>query len=181
MKAKYIPNILSSFRIVLALAFFFAMLILERGKNICILFLITAGITDVLDGFLARRFSWITDAGKILDPVADKTMQLAALAACIIKGLIPLWLLIPIAIKELIMGVGSLVYFKRAGAIGVSESYGKVYTVLFYVLIGSAVLFEGWLAHHNLAKTVLCLLVALSGLSAIVLYYITYLSKGKKR
>ncbi|MBO5682867.1 MAG: CDP-alcohol phosphatidyltransferase family protein, partial [Clostridia bacterium] len=55
-----------------------------------IVFLI-AGATDVVDGYLARRYNWITDLGKILDPVADKLMQCTAMICLYLKDLIPVW------------------------------------------------------------------------------------------
>ncbi len=178
MKVGYIPNILSSLRIAMAASFFLVFVCFPEKKHIAALIFIAAGITDILDGFLARRFGWISDAGKILDPIADKTMQITALLCCTAGGFVPLWLLIFVALKELVMGVGSLIFYKKFKAIGVSRGFGKVYTVLFYVVICAFILFDGWFSAHQSAKFVLCLATAVSGWMAIVLYYITYL-KGK--
>lgn len=178
MKAKYIPNILSLLRLIMALAFAAVFIFLPEKRNIAVIIFVAAGITDILDGFLARRFGWITDAGKILDPLADKTMQLMALLCCTAGGFVPVWLLIPIVLKELTMGIGSLVFYKKFKTIGVAKNYGKAYTVLFYVVIGAVIVFDGWFSAHKWAKFVLCLATAISGWAAIVLYYITYL-KGK--
>ena len=181
MKAKYIPNILSIIRLIMAFVFCVVFFSFERGEFIAVLIFFAAGITDILDGFLARRFGWISDSGKILDPIADKTMQIAALIACIARGIVPLWLVFPIILKESIMGIGSLIYYRKTGSVGVSANYGKVYTVLFYVMIGSFIVFDRWFSTHNFAKYALCILVAFSGLFAIELYYKTYLRDSQER
>ena len=157
------------------MAFVFCAAFLRGDRGGAVAIFVAAGITDILDGFLARRFSFVTEAGKILDPIADKAMQLSALIACVISDLIPLWLVFPIALKELIMGIGSIIYYKKTKSIGVSENYGKAYTVLFYVMVASFIIFDDWFSVHYFAKYALCILVALSGLSAIVLYYKSYL------
>lgn len=162
----------------MALAFAATFIFLPEKRNIAVIIFIAAGVTDILDGFLARRFGWITEAGKILDPLADKTMQLMALLCCTAGGFVPVWLLIPIVLKELTMGIGSLVFYKKFKAIGIAKNYGKAYTVLFYVVIGAVIVFDGWFSAHKWVKFVLCLATAVSGWAAIVLYYITYL-KGK--
>ena len=90
MKLKNIPNILSIIRILLIFVFVYTFFALDNLYVALIVFLV-AGATDVVDGFLARRYNWITTLGKILDPVADKMMQFAALICLLIKGLIPWW------------------------------------------------------------------------------------------
>ncbi|MBE6587293.1 MAG: CDP-alcohol phosphatidyltransferase family protein [Ruminococcaceae bacterium] len=178
MKAKYIPNILSVLRLLMALSFAAVFILLPEKRWIAVVIFVVAGITDVVDGYLARRFGWITDAGKILDPLADKTMQVVALLCTVASGLVPIWLLIPIILKELTMGIGSLIFYKMFRTIGVSKNYGKAYTVLFYVAIAAIIVFDPWFSAHQWAKLVLCVATAISGWAAIVLYYITYL-KGK--
>ncbi len=182
MKARYIPNILSVFRLLMALAFAAVFVLLPDKLYIAVIVFVVGGITDITDGILARRFNWITTAGKILDPLADKLMQIVALVCTVAGGLVPWWLLMPIVLKELTMAAGSIIYYRMFGTVGVSKSYGKSYTVLFYVLIAAIIVFDGWFATHEWVKYVLCLVTAASGWMAIVLYYITYLkgNPGKK-
>ena len=89
MKAKYIPNILSVLRILMAIAFALVFILWPDRFYVAVIIFVVAGATDVLDGILARRFGWITNAGKILDPLADKLMQLTALVCLHFSGLIP--------------------------------------------------------------------------------------------
>lgn len=178
MKLKYIPNILSAARIVMAIAFALVFVLMPERLYAAVVIFVAAGITDIVDGFLARRFGWITDLGKILDPVADKLMQLVSMFCLFFSGLIPWWMLVPIIMKEITMGIGSLIFYKKANSIGVSAVYGKAYTVLFYVVVAAILVFNGWFSSHVWIKYVLCAATAVMGWTAIVLYYITYL-KGK--
>lgn len=133
MKLKYIPNCLSILRILLVPVFIFLFL-KERYYWALAVFLI-GGATDVLDGILARRFGWITDIGKILDPIGDKLMQCAALACLYAKHIIPLWLLIFFAVKESLMLIGGLFVFMKKKFVVVSSWQGKLAVVFFYAAI----------------------------------------------
>lgn len=74
---KHIPNILSTFRIVMIP--FYLIAIFNEDKLGAGLILIVSGITDLLDGFLARQFNWMSEIGKLLDPLADKLTQTSTL------------------------------------------------------------------------------------------------------
>ena len=91
MKAKHIPNILSILRLMLVGVFIYTYF--NVGKYVALTVFIFAGATDVLDGILARKFNWITNVGKILDPIADKSMQITVLICLAVDDfLIPWWL-----------------------------------------------------------------------------------------
>ena len=88
-----IPNMLSLLRIVLTPIF--VRLYLEGEHTAAMYLLAGAALTDLLDGFIARRFDMITALGKVLDPAADKLLQLGMLL-CLVKseaGVLPLLLL----------------------------------------------------------------------------------------
>lgn len=175
---KNIPNILSVLRLLMA--FVFAVLFISDRYIVALCVFVLAGITDVADGILARKNNWITDAGKILDPVADKLMQFTALVCLSIREYIPAWLLVMIFVKEAIMGVGSLVFYRKFRQIGVSKYYGKAYTVLFYIAVAMLIVFRGWFNANVWAEDILCICLAAVGFIAVLLYYISYL-KGKLR
>ncbi len=97
--------------------------------------LIISGLTDLVDGFLARHFGWISDLGKILDPVADKLTQAAMLICLILRY--P-WMLLPFLLmvaKELFMTVSGLMVVRRTGSVFSSRWHGKVATVLLYAMM----------------------------------------------
>ena len=98
MKLKNIPNILSIIRI--CLVFVFVAFFLNDMIVAALVVFLVAGATDVVDGYLARKYNWITNLGKILDPVADKLMQCTVLVCFCEAGIIPLWFVIPFFAKE---------------------------------------------------------------------------------
>ena len=178
MKAKHIPNILSAVRILMSPAFA-AVFIWWYPSHIWLagVIFVFAGITDVLDGILARRFGWITQLGKILDPIADKLMQCTALLCMVARRILPMWLLFIILAKELCMASGAIILFKKSREVGVSKSYGKAYTVVFYFAVIMFLIFG---ESEAVLTYILCALVAVIGISVTVLYYMNYL-KGKMR
>ena len=79
---KYIPNILTIIRFVLIP--YIVYLIFQEQYIMALVVLVVSGITDLLDGFIARRFECITDFGKLVDPLADKATQVAILLVLVV-------------------------------------------------------------------------------------------------
>lgn len=138
---KHIPNILSCFRILMIGAFvwMFTTKAIAAPTNYwwAIIVYVLAFITDVADGYLARTFGWITPLGKLLDPLADKMMTLAALV-CILVGKVRtdsnamfyVVLFTLVTVKELLMLIGGLIMLK-AKRVAYSDWYGKTAMGIF--------------------------------------------------
>lgn len=95
---KHVPNILTLLRFILIVPIVIS--IAHESFIIALILLVISGLTDVLDGAIARKFNFITDVGKLLDPFADKATQVAILVTLAIKGVIPFWILSIVVIKE---------------------------------------------------------------------------------
>lgn len=109
MKPNDLPNLISSLRILLILPI---IVLLARQQFVLALVLfVIAGVSDVVDGFLARRYGWSSWLGSWLDPVADKSMQVSVYIALTWLQLIPAWLLIAVITRDLIIVSGGLVYY----------------------------------------------------------------------
>lgn len=96
---------------------------------------IISGLTDIIDGFIARRFDMISDFGKAFDPVADKLTQISMLFCLVTRFplmLIPLVLLI---IKESLAAIMNMITLKKAGYVVAAVWHGKVNTVLIYSMM----------------------------------------------
>ena len=181
MKARYIPNILSVIRIILA--FVFAAIFIwwyPAGALWAAGIFVVAGVSDVADGILARRFGWISDVGKILDPVADKLMQCVSLICLVARDILPLWILLVVIAKELTMGLGAIILYKKSREIGVSKNFGKAYTVLFYAVVFLFLCFGKTISKNYIATALLCAVMAIVGVGAVVLYYMSYLKNKMK-
>ena len=137
-----IPNILCYIRILL-IPFFIIIYIHATGTKdfmIAALLIALSGITDFADGFIARNFNMITEIGKILDPLADKLTQAAIVFCLMFRFEEMIFVTIIFIIKEVFMGVSSMILLKRGKKIDGAKWFGKVSTTVFYfvmiVLIG---------------------------------------------
>lgn len=126
-----IPNLLSLFRLLLIPAIIRAYLY-QQNALLTAGLVVLSGLTDLADGFIARRFHMISDLGKALDPIADKLTQIAVLACLTVRHplmLLPLSLLV---IKEMAAGIMGLLVIKRTGQVHGAEWHGKLSTALLY-------------------------------------------------
>ena len=129
---KHIPNILTILRFVLIpiILNFLA----QDNYIMAFVFLTLSGLTDVLDGYIARKYNFITNFGKLIDPLADKCTQILILAALTVKNIIPVWILAIVVIKEFVMVAGASFLYGKELVVS-SKWYGKLATVLFYIAI----------------------------------------------
>jgi cardiolipin synthase len=130
-----IPNFLTIIRLFLVPVF--VMVFFSGTQNATIIsvsIFLAAGFTDVLDGYIARKYNMVTKWGTVLDPFADKLMSITVLISFAIKNIIPAWVLYVIGIKELLMIIGGAVLFKKGTCVP-AKIYGKITTVLFYISI----------------------------------------------
>ena len=133
MKKENIPNMLTIIRFIL-IPFIFISVVSKHFLIALIIFTISA-ITDVLDGFIARKFNYITDIGKLIDPLADKLTQMALLLSLAILKILPWWIFAIVFIKECVMIISASFLYKRDDVVVYSKWYGKLTTVLFYFAI----------------------------------------------
>ena len=126
-----IPNALTTLRFLLIGVFLYFFWGPHNYLAACIVYVV-AGITDLLDGWIARKFDMITDIGKLIDPLADKLMLIAALVSFWLDGRIPLAILAIVVIKELLTVIGGL-YLYRKKIVVYADWIGKIATAAFTV------------------------------------------------
>ena len=132
-----IPNILTYIRLILIPFFVWAYVTAVEPQDyfIAAALLLLSGLTDVADGFIALHFHMITEWGKAIDPIADKLTQ-AAIAFCLVFRYPWMWLLLGLFIvKELYMGITSLVLLKKGKRLNGAMWFGKVSTAVFYLVM----------------------------------------------
>ncbi|MDL2287845.1 CDP-diacylglycerol--glycerol-3-phosphate 3-phosphatidyltransferase [Oscillospiraceae bacterium OttesenSCG-928-F05] len=137
-----IPNLLSLFRLMLIPVFVAAFF--SGGPNAykyaaCVF--LFASATDVLDGFIARKFNKITKLGRILDPLADKLMTATVLVCIVIGEILPVWVICVFVAKELLMLIGGLFMYGRVKDVMASNVFGKAATVSFFLVCMALMLF----------------------------------------
>ncbi len=142
---KHVPNILTVVRLLfIPLIVFY---IFTGNYIFAFVFFTISGITDIADGFIARKFNLVSNFGKLMDPLADKLTQIATLASLVFTDMIPVWILLIVFLKEFIMICGaSFLYGKDV--VVYSKWYGKLATVLFYIAIVTSLLLKQFNLTH---------------------------------
>ncbi|RVU53884.1 CDP-alcohol phosphatidyltransferase family protein [Anaerosphaera multitolerans] len=158
---KNIPNLLSLLRILL-IPFFVHQLLIGNTLNAGIILLISA-LTDFLDGKLARKFGWITDLGKVLDPIADKLTQFAVSITLAIT-LRQYWIFFAVIIfKDIVILLGGGYLMKRGIKLEGAKWFGKVATFIYYFATILIILIPGmpnWFITLILSLAVICALIS---------------------
>ncbi len=159
-----IPNALSILRIILIVPFviyFMHNQIIPAG-----IVLIVSGLTDMLDGMIARRFNQFTELGQMLDPLSDKLTQ-GAVAVCLaVEQPVLIPLLAIFVLKEILMVAAACMLIKKNKKPSGSKWYGKVATILFYVSFTVIVALKGIWGIENLTVTVILLSIT----AALMIY-----------
>lgn len=180
-----VPNVLSLIRLLLVPVYI--VLFANGQKYPALAVFITASITDLFDGMIARKYHLITDLGKLLDPFADKVMVLSAMFSMTIgnshiAGVLPWNAVIILLAKELVMILGGLVMLKL-GIVVYSNIIGKTAHCLFIISLVLSYFHDwllglGWGFSPDIA--LLWVSVALT-LCALVYYVIDSVKKYKAK
>lgn len=129
-----IPNILSLVRIVLIPVIIWQYCV-EKRYATAGLVLIVSGFTDMIDGFIARRFQMISNLGKILDPIADKLTQATMLICLALRYPLMLLTFILMVIKESYMTISGFYVIKKTGIVFGADWHGKLATIYLFVMM----------------------------------------------
>lgn len=100
-----------------------------------------AFLTDIADGYIARRFHMVTRLGRILDPLADKLMTFTVIICITLAGVIPVWAVVVFFVKEASMLIGGGLMLRRTGDVIPANWLGKSSTGVFFVVCAALVLF----------------------------------------
>ena len=150
---KYVPNILTIIRFCLVPLI---ITFLVKGNYIgAVITFSISGLTDILDGIIARKYNFISDFGKLMDPLADKITQISMLFMLTIKNIIPLWIIVVVLVKEFLMVCGASFLYGKEMVVS-SKWYGKLSTVLFYIAIVISLIlkkFEGVILEKQILGT----------------------------
>ena len=177
---KHIPNALTILRFIL-IPFIIIYIAKEDYIN-AVIFLTISGLTDVLDGTIARKFNFITNFGKLIDPLADKATQICILVTLSLKNIIPVWILVIIFIKEFAMISGASFLYGKELVVS-SKWFGKLATVLFYIAIVSSFVIKYWnTINQNFIlpqfDIYLYYIALIATIFSLIMYYLTFYKKG---
>ena len=111
MKPRDIPNLITAFRFLLVLPV--VLLILDGRFGAALIVFGIAGFSDALDGYLAKHYNWTSRMGALMDPLADKLLLVSCYVTLGWLGWIPLWLVVLVILRDLVIVTGAIVYHVR--------------------------------------------------------------------
>ncbi len=139
---KDLPNLISIARILLSLPV--AYLLLEQRFAEALLLFFVAGVSDGVDGYLAKRFGWHSRLGSILDPLADKILLITSYLCLALVDIIPLWLMMMVFARDLIIIIGAAAFHLLFGQFEMAPTWiSKINTTLQIILVLALVLSHG--------------------------------------
>jgi len=133
---RHLPNLICLIRI--ALIWPITAALRDGAMTSALALFAAAAVSDGLDGYLAKRFNWTSELGKILDPLADKLLLVTVFVESTWLGLIPWWLTAAVVARDVMIGLGALVYRLWFGPLrGRPTMLSKINTALqlLYVML----------------------------------------------
>ena len=165
-----LPNILSFIRLAM-IPFIVWLYCVKENAVLTAVLLIVSGITDIVDGFIARHFNMISDIGKALDPVADKCTQLATLLCLFTRYKRMMIPFIMLLVKEVINGTVNLISAKKNKRVDGADWHGKVSTVLLYSMLVLHILWINIPPYVSNISIGICILM-------MIVSFVLYLLRG---
>jgi len=145
MRFRNLPNAITASRLLLVPVL---ILVLKEGDYTAgLVVFFVAGISDALDGYIAKRFHLVTQLGAVLDPLADKALLVSAYVMLTLLGHVPFWLMLTVAFRDLLIVGGYLVVTSMMGAVRMQPSYLSKFNTLAQIVLVLAILTQaaaGW-------------------------------------
>ncbi len=175
-----IPNFITLFRIILVPVVFW--LVVSERPGLAFVAFVIAGISDAIDGYLAKRYHWESELGAYLDPLADKLLIVSIFVALGVQGDLPSWLVIAVVSRDLLIVAAVLLSWVlgkpvRIAPLMVSKANTLAQIVLASVVLANLAFGLGW----DVAITILVWTVAaltLASLAAYLRLWLEHMSAG---
>jgi cardiolipin synthase len=140
MKFYYLPNAITLVR--LGLVPVFIVVLKAQDYTVALVIFAVAGLSDGLDGFIAKRFNLVTRLGAILDPLADKVLLVSAYIMLTILGHLPFWLVLTVGFRDLLIVGGYLVYTSLIGPVAMRPTYLSKFNTFLQITLVVAILVQ---------------------------------------
>jgi cardiolipin synthase len=155
VKARDIPNIISIIRILLVLPF--VVLILRQEFTWALVLFFVAGVSDGIDGYLAKHNNWTSRLGSILDPLADKLLLVSSFITLGWLNILPVWLVAAVLLRDLAIISGGLAYHVLVGRYEMEPTIVSKLNTFFQIMLVLSTVFS--LGFHSLPPQALQALV----------------------
>ncbi|MBM38307.1 MAG: CDP-alcohol phosphatidyltransferase [Woeseia sp.] len=173
---KFIPNVISAIRIALVLPILF--MIKNGNFGFAIGLFLLAGLSDIIDGYLAKQFNWRTRLGALLDPVADKLLVASLFIILAYSEHIPLWLAVAVILRDVIIILGAIAYNFLVGPVqGEPTRVSKINTALQLLFLLFALSRAGFGWPNDVLLTIMSVVV----LATVIISGIDYIWSWSRR
>lgn len=171
---RHVPNTLSVFRLLAAPAVAFC--VLQHADSAALVIFVLAGISDALDGYLARTFAITSRFGAMLDPAADKLLMLASFLTLTGVGLIPWWLTLAVIGRDVAIVTGVILAKLLAAPLKIHPLIaGKASTVVQVVYVALVLIVAAFDLRWVLLQDVGAFLVVLFAIWSLLAYATVWL------
>lgn len=179
---RHLPNLLTLLRI--ALVFPVVVLLLHEKYGTALLLFVIAGLSDGLDGYLAKRFDWKSRLGAILDPLADKVLLVSSYLALASLRAIPVWLAVTVVARDVIIVLGGVTYHLLVGRFQLHPTNVSKLNTLAQLLLVVVVMLDRSIAplpHWVVAALIYLVLLTTiaSGLNYVMVWGQRALAEGR--
>lgn len=173
-----LPNVITSLRLLLLVPLAFYLTMQDYRLSLLIFFI--AGVSDALDGFLAKRYNWVSRFGSILDPIADKALLVLTMALLTVNQKISLLLFVLVAVRDIYIVLGAYIYYKKIGPFNMQPSLiSKLNTFVQILLVAAILVSLGYRALPELAIQVFTYAVYFTVIASSIHYTLVWGRKFK--
>ncbi|MDH3818362.1 MAG: CDP-alcohol phosphatidyltransferase family protein [Myxococcales bacterium] len=176
VKLKYIPNLICIARIILVAPIVWALR--EQRYGLALALILIAGLSDALDGYLARRFDWRTRLGGLLDPAADKLLMFAAFVTLAWIGLVPVWFSAVVVGRDILIISGTIIYQLTVAPIHGEPTGASKLNTVFQILFILLAITHAWLGQPHI---IVLRMLGVAILTTIAISTVQYVTTGFTR
>lgn len=135
---RHLPNLVSLLRILMVPPV--AWLIVEQRYAAALALFVVAGVSDGIDGFLAKHYGWVSRLGSILDPLADKLLLSVSFITLALLGQLPLWLALLVLGRDLVIVIGGVIYHHLVGRFSLEPTFVSKFNTFLQIALVALVL-----------------------------------------
>ncbi|HBH36437.1 MAG TPA: CDP-alcohol phosphatidyltransferase [Gammaproteobacteria bacterium] len=179
MNLRQLPNTISVFRILLVFPIIY--LLLDHQYQQTLVLFVIAGVSDGVDGFLAKYYGWQTWLGGVLDPLADKFLLVSCFIALAWMGLLPWWLVALVMLRDVVIIAGATYYYFRVDRIDAQPTFLSKFNTVSQIGLVVMVIFAEIVSLPSWLAAAMIIFVALTTISSGLDYVIAWSRKAQQR
>jgi cardiolipin synthase len=177
---SFIPNAICILRIVLIVPL--VMALFAGDYALALVLIVVAGVSDGVDGFLAKTFDWRSQIGSLLDPTADKLLLVTTFLSLTMLGLVPLGLTVIVILRDIVIVSGALAYRRLAGELhGEPTLISKLNTVFQLLFVVCTIMQAAWQLPGRFWLTLLGAMVVFTSITSGLNYVLIWSRRARQR